>query len=358
MESNYFTYIIEGNNVSLRFEKKSFLKTFMRMYFYSRLLHSLKPDVSLSDKQWKEKERLNAEIIGWPKNVLCQYDGDLNIKCRTTEGFDIEGYLVILDTALENFLEGEEDELNSSQHIFKIRHNDEVRTYKFYTTSRAICALCILYDLETHPRNDLEVNINSNLQTVKEIQDNNASKIMRVYGDPSKIADELRNEGWPRTGENPLMVAELQMFHGGSQQVYRLNTRDQDRDLQVKRTSIKAQWQRTLFETNRFTCKVCGNSYSHTESYLNPDHRVPVIVQADMLTDENYMDKLMTLCRFCNQQKRETCKQCPYEQNCSECHWAWPEKFELRKIKEEITRLSKKTNQEFGDIISKLQEES
>jgi NRPS condensation-like uncharacterized protein len=92
------------------------------------------------------------------------------------------------------------------------------------------------------------------------------------------------------------------------------------------------------------------------EKYLSPDHRVPSIVQADELSEANYLEVLQTLCSKCNQVKREACKKCPYEHDCEKCHWAYPEKFgvsvpNMKKLKELADAEGATINSYLNDLL-------
>lgn len=87
---------------------------------------------------------------------------------------------------------------------------------------------------------------------------------------------------------------------------------------------------------------------------LEPDHRIPVIYESDRLAEGNFKEKLMTLCRFCNQQKRETTKRVDGNYDWKNSQWAFPEKFEINVLKNRIKSYIKRSGESFEEVVNKL----
>ena len=66
-QCNKFTLKLNNYNLNIFLNKKSDANTFSRMYFYSTLLHSFKPN---SEAVWISGKRLDVEIKGWSKNII------------------------------------------------------------------------------------------------------------------------------------------------------------------------------------------------------------------------------------------------------------------------------------------------
>ena len=54
-------------------------------------------------------------------------------------------------------MEGQKSELGSKIFVFEIGKNTHWKRYQFNLAARSVAALCVLYDLENHPRNHLEL---------------------------------------------------------------------------------------------------------------------------------------------------------------------------------------------------------
>ncbi|MGD0336211.1 MAG: HNH endonuclease signature motif containing protein [Candidatus Omnitrophota bacterium] len=308
------------------------------MDFYSRILHSLSPD---ENGFWITKDRLNVEIRGWPKIIKWFRTADLEFKGELLkkDAFQLTTYLPELLNAISNISSGAILPTRAKVYSFEIGKENNWKQYLFLSKARTIAALCVLYDLKPHPRNELELNIPRNLGLQAWPFDPTTTSMVRTYGDPSKTADVLRNEGWPRTGTKPGLKVFQQNFRGSRQQMYQLLQTEQVLADRKMRSVISKKWRQELFKCQNYTCQICHNRYP--EEYLDPDHRIPVIVVADELNEQNYKSKLMTLCRFCNQAKREACKKLPHDYDWSKSPWAYPEKFEIKKIREELKRYAK-----------------
>jgi hypothetical protein len=344
-----FTLEIDNSDLNLSLCKKNDANTFSRMYFYSTLLHSFKPNPQAI---WMPGKRLDVEIKGWSKNIIWGRVSETKFEgvIKEQDIFIFEDFCETLKIAIENIVDGIEIE-GQKYNKFAIGTHPEWKEYLFKTRSRSICALCILYDLKPHTRNELEVIISNKYHPkTKEPFVTDDETTSRFYGDPSKIVDEMRNEGWTREGDSPTLIVKGGKQQRATQQTYKLTSIEQNLGLQVARTNISSRWKNKLFKSDNYTCKLCHTKYKD-QSYLSPDHRIPVVVQADNLTEENYKNKLMTLCTYCNQRKREYTKKLPPDYDWNSSHWAYPEKFQLQKIEEDIDRYSQANQKSFDDVI-------
>ena len=222
---------------------------------------------------------------------------------------------------------------------FEIGTGSTWNKYQFFSKARTIAALCVLYDLEPHPRNDLEINIPRNLGYQVWPFNSKDFSLIRTYGDPSKTADVLRNEGWLRDGPSQALKVFQDKVRDSRQQMYQLLRVEQGLVDRKMRSIIPNKWRAELFKMHKYTCQICHNKYPADS--LAPDHRIPVIVEADELTKENYKSKLMTLCKYCNQTKREACKRFEHDYDWKTSPWAYPEKFEIKNIKTGIRRYAR-----------------
>jgi hypothetical protein len=255
----------------------------------------------------------------------------------------------------------EADSLASSVYQFKIKDlsTNQVYEYTFTGRGRAIIAFCVLWDLQDHPRNDLEVIskepiLNEFPVIIKDIPS-------RHYGDPSKAADELRNQGFPRKSDLTNQEDEFSLHvynndsYGNQQTHYQLLKRDQNSSYKVGRSAIPKSIKQKLYEHSDFTCNMCKEKFAF--EYLAPDHRVPSIVQEDNLTVDNFLVVLQCLCKGCNQVKRESCKKCPYNKECNRCHWAYPEKHLISKsLVQNLKAHSEAKNLTPDELLRKLLE--
>lgn len=335
---------IEEGKVAVSFSTKALADDFARLDFYSRVLHSLTPD---QNRIWREGDRLDVEIRGWPRWMKWSRVSEKGFRGFPDPGKTsiLSGYVVVLHQALTDVSIGTRSGTRTPTYLFSIGKENRWTLYSFHSKARTIASLCVLLDLAPHPRNDLELNV-PEASGVQVWPLRTGSGVRRTYGDPSKTADVLRNEGWPRSGTNAGMRVFREQVGGAQQQMYQLLRREQHLESQVTRTAIPKSWKLELYESQNYTCQICHRKYP--ADYLEPDHRIPVIAKTNGLTPDNFKEKLMTLCRFCNQVKREACKVLPPDYDYTTSHWAYPEKFELDKIKYEIEtyaagkRLSKK----------------
>lgn len=341
-----FTLTFEEDKLSLEFNenKKTIAKYFEHLNFCSCLLHSFQPN---SESIWVKQKRLDFEIKGWPSNIEWKRCAELEFKghVKDLDIFDFNHFVETLKIALNKIQEGK----------FAIGNNSHWEEYEFVHKGREIVGLCVLYDLEFHSRDELEIKIEIQYQPhsahkKKNLPYNNQnSTIDKFYGDPSKVVDYLRNEGWTREGKKPTLIVERYQ----RQQRYKLTSRRQDLSLRVARTTIKKKWKDALFKLHNNTCRICHTRYEDSKM-LSPDHRIPAIIEAEDLTDQNFKDKLMTLCIFCNQTKREFTKKVSPDYDWQTSPWAYPEKFELEKIAEEIKRYAKTHNLTTQETINRI----
>lgn len=330
-DSPPFSVEIIGDGIIVTFRNTALADDFARLEFQSRVLHSLKPDVN---HVWRQGSRLDVEIRGFPKWISWNRVSDNRFRgtASTHKPHVLIEYVRILRQALMDVSIGTRDASGTPICKFYIGRNSSWLRYSFHSKARTVAALCVLYDLKPHPRNDLELNVPEELGV--QFSSSEGTRQVRTYGDPSKTADVLRNEGWSRIGADIGMKVFRQEVGGAQQQMYQLLRREQHLASQVTRTNIPKRWKLELYESQNYTCQICHNKYS--AEYLEPDHRIPVIVRTDELTESNFKEKLMTLCRYCNQAKREACKVLPADHDWATSPWAYPEKFELEKIEQEI----------------------
>lgn len=352
METPFFKLVMSGKELSLSLKTKKLAETFARMDFHSRLLHSLRPD---ENGIWQPSNRLNAEISGWPKKIKWTRLGEKEFKGELSSGetIEMEEYTQLLEAAMAGIIDGSDTIAGATLYRFAIQDGDKTLEYNFHSKSRTIAALCVLYDTKPHSRNHLEINIPQKYGPQLKFPVPTSDEIQRTYGDPSKTADELRNEGWSRMGEEATMKVFRERVGGQIQQMYQISQTEQTSGSQVQRSNISKKWRKELYESQDFTCQICLTKYD--ESNLEPDHRVPVIYEADGLTDENFKEKLMTLCRFCNQQKRETTKRLPTDYDWLNSPWSYPEKFDLELAKKRIEIYSKRSGKSVKEVLKELE---
>lgn len=339
--------------INVKFEKKVDFSAIRQLEFSSRLMYGLKPDKS---NVWREAERTNFHIVGFPPEIKWRAEpGNLLVGVHALSKPRLSQYLEQLRNAITGLCPIA-PETGSNLYRFSTTDSSVTLTYEFNKRARSICALAVLYDLEWHPRKDLEIWINFDLTPKLEPgQKLNPTKTEeQFYGDPSKTADELRNEGWPREAAEPLMFVESRSVAGQTQQHYRLETREQILDHQKKRSNIKPAWRNDLYKLHDYTCQICLTNYKESPEQLSPDHRIPVIYEADNLDDANFLHKLMTLCRYCNQSKREFTKRIPFDYDWETSPWAYPERYRKSIIENQLRAMLKDGNSSYESIIENI----
>jgi len=333
---------ISSTSLEVIIPNKSSFQAIEKIIFASNLLHSLKPDPA---GVWKltSEPRINASIKGFTKDITWS-NPKKNVLLGDFENPIKPEWVALLKDTIHNFLNPQKSAFTVPIYKFEIiDHNeDTVYPYRFSGRGREIIALCVLWDGLAHPRDHLEVSLDNG---------------RRTYGDPSKTVDTLRNQGFPRETDQSLSGVYIHVSrstsNGGKQEHYQLLNKNQSTADIVGRSNIPPRFRKALYEHKQFTCQNCGNVYE--PQYLSPDHRVPSIVEHDALSEENYLEKLQTLCVRCNQVKREACKKCPYNKQCETCEWAYPERNSvsiqnMRLIKE----TAKKLNMLPNELVTKL----
>jgi 5-methylcytosine-specific restriction endonuclease McrA len=336
------------------FQKKSDLKAIRQLEFSSRLLNSLVPD---QNNVWRTGRRSNYYIMGFPPIITWRCESEYLLVGTASNDSKIDkSYIDELTIAIEGLCEHSSDE--GAKYRFKITNGKDTQNYEFHSRARTICALTVLYDLEWHPRKDLEIWINPDLTDKLppgEVPDQ-AREVEQYYGDPSKTADVLRNEGWAREAEVPSMYVEARQVGRQSQQHYKITQVAQPLHNQVKRTDIKPRWRNALFAAQKFTCQICLTNYASSKDQLSPDHRVPVVFETDNLNDSNFMSKLMTLCRYCNQAKREFTKRLDFDYDWDSSPWAYPDKYRMEIAIQQLNSLAETSGVTIPELLGQLNE--
>ena len=321
-----------------------------RLIFCSILLHSLSPNRS---GKWERvaKSRVDACIQGLTKNIEWCSPSQKILLGKSKIDFDEK----LIINSINNIIGYKRNDFSRPEYLITIVHNNHTYNYKFDNRSRALVAFCILWDKKDHPRDHLELSMNSSKDNflLEKSKDFNG----KYYGDPSKTIDELRNQGFPRqTDKSPrgkyINVTRKEMY-GTKQEHYQLIEREQSLLDKVGRSQIPKSYAKKLYEKHNYQCNNCMQVYE--ENYLAPDHRVPSIVEEDNLSTSNYLLKLQTLCVRCNQVKREACKKCPINHKCSQCSWAYPEKFNISM--ENLIKLKNRAERQkitINNLIQKL----
>lgn len=321
--------VLDSKTFELNIATATLCDAIGRFEFCSRLLHALSPD-ELGIWGPCTDPRVDAYIRGFPPEVSWQRQGKTFIGISTEDL--TEAYSKELMEAIQGIHGYRPDEFSKTLYEFSIvdSSTNRVYSYTFQNRSRPVVSFCVLWDQENHPRDHLEVTRKASvLYMASSTTGVPSGPPVKTYGDPSKTVDELRNEGFPReTDQSPrgvyIEVTRVSQYET-LQEHYKLLNRVQSPADQVGRSQIPPKYKRELYQRSGFACSNCGGVFE--ERYLAPDHRVPSIVEADDLSEANYLEVLQTLCVRCNQVKREACKKCPYEHDCKKCHWAYPEKF-------------------------------
>jgi hypothetical protein len=116
---------------------------------------------------------------------------------------------------------------------------------------------------------------------------------------------------------------------GGGLNEWQLTSLDQDLEQLRLRTAITARMEEYIFERDGHKCILCGKGGENAR--LVVDHRIPI----DRLTDRQYVRDsgwsrwFQTLCKPCNDAKRQECGYCKvgpgeYRKHCLHCHLAFP----------------------------------
>ena len=353
IEREVFSIEASNGKIEIEFLRKNDFSAVRQLEFSSRLLYLYKPD---STGKWKTNQRSTFYIKGFPPQVSWSAPDTKKMLGVCAPGFVLtDAFLNDLATAIENICPADITG-NEPPYKFAITDGAGTNTYTFNKRARAVCALAVLYDLEWHPRQDLEIWINPdwtpNLEPGASVDLRKSEE--QFYGDPSKIADELRNEGLTRETATPQMEVESRRVNGQSQQHYRILSRAQPLGSQTRRTNIKSAWREALFLQHGHVCQICLNEYQDSPEQLSPDHRVPVIFEADNLDDSNYATKLMTLCRFCNQAKREFTKRVTDDYDWSTSPWAYPERYRTVIIENQLKAIARDSALSYEEIVKSI----
>jgi hypothetical protein len=142
---------------------------------------------------------------------------------------------------------------------------------------------------------------------------------------PRAVAD-LKDAGVPVVQEGYISVA------GKRRGLYRLDPTAPIRAGMTGRTGFSTAFKKRLIEHYGTKCAVCGMTYE--SRYLQPDHRVPVLVGGDEPDSERQVEDYMPLCRSCNRTKSIECERCPNGTDghdpevCPHCFWASPDDYD------------------------------
>ena len=331
MSVNY-TLNFDGQTIEIVFNSVSLCDAVGKIEFCSRLLYKLSPD---SRGIWTiaSTPRIDAHIVGFPKTIEWTRPTEKTLLGKSS--IPITDQLKTdIQTALQGIVGTKLSRFSQKSHRFSIFLNDthEQFDYSFSSRSRPVIAFCVLWDQRKHPRDHLEVRSDSSIVNLDKFGDlRQAGEIVKLYGDPSKTIDELRNQGFPRATDMSPRGTYIEItrdhLYNTIQEHYHLVNRRQSLDDQVGRSQIPSSIEARLYAHSSNRCNNCGQQFP--DEYLAPDHRVPSIVRADNLSTTNFLTVLQTLCVRCNQVKREACKKCPYEHQCDKCAWAYPEKHHL-----------------------------
>src|SRR3989344_9296031 len=127
INKDIFQVTQSGNELKLLLKSNIAANEFGRMDFYSRLLHSLKPD---GLRIWREAERLDIEIKGWPKRIKWQRTSEKEFKGKIIgAGFNLIKYANELERALQRTLNGETSTNGSRVNILEIGKGTEWKKY-------------------------------------------------------------------------------------------------------------------------------------------------------------------------------------------------------------------------------------
>ncbi|MEZ9302212.1 HNH endonuclease [Vibrio breoganii] len=324
-----YTVSDDYKKITIQFQNKPICNAVGRFEFFSRLLYELKPNAS---GVWEvcDVGRLNAYIKGFPPEITWERISDkvlvANGKYPLTQD-----HIDDIGCAIDGIIGTKENEFTKTVYSFSIvdLDSEQEHNYEFLGRARSVGAFCVLWDMNDHPRDHLEISRSKSLKILDKYPQSTNNNVEKYYSDPSKTVDECRNEGFPRDTDQSKRGTYIKVsrraVYGTSQEHYQLLKREQSLDDRVGRSQIPDKYKRKLYADADYTCQHCGQVYE--ERYLAPDHRVPSIVQADNLSQDNYLDVLQTLCVRCNQVKRESCKKCQYDHDCEKCSWAYPERF-------------------------------
>ena len=368
-----YKLLVDGSKLRIEFSKKSDITSFIRWDFYSKILHSLKPG---SDGVWEGKDRLPVHIRGWPKIVNWHRVDELIMESSTLQSNWILRNFRSFSNDLQYGIENAIDKIEQNGvkfSVFQIGNKTKGWTeYRFQSASREVVALCILYDLQPHPRNHLELWLHpDNYPPISNKPHSNwprdIQKNKRYFGDPSKAVESLEKMGWPRHGADATSEVSRDIFQGSRQEIYQITQIEQQIKHMRIRKDIPRNWRIAILKRDDFTCLYCGRKYSEKDMnektgkhpQLDPDHRIPVNVKSDDSNDSNFLENLMTLCSTCNQRKREITKkfQANDGHDWENEEWAYPDRIDFLKnrILKMVQIYAEKEDCSVNEVLSKLE---
>lgn len=359
--------------IRLILDSKSNADKFVRWDFYSRILHSLSPGDGRGHV-WTSGKRLDVHIRGWPREPRMTRVGDKEfLSQHIPPGFNVDDYITTLKKAMADAFDG----INIGGINYKRFHigsDDNWLEYSFSSASREVVALCILYDLQRKARNQMELwltpedypllSAGTHKNWPRQVSANK-----RYFGDPSKAFQSLEAMGWPRHAPGKTSVITRGEFGGNLQEFYQITTLEQNFKRMRSRVAIPKEWRIAVLRRDNFTCKYCGRKYSEDDlntrtgmhPQLDPDHRIPVNVEDDATNDENYLERIMTLCKTCNQRKREITKkfQDDPEHDWENEEWAYPDRpdFIIERIMQLAKNASERTDAHLEERLRDLMHE-
>lgn len=364
-----------GRRLRITFTKRLDVTRFIRWDFYSRILHSLRPKEN--EALWVKGSRLPVEIRGWPKVPRWNRISDLELESDALPDDWLAGDYKQLSADLKfgtQYAIGKVEYQGVKFSVFHIGNHDiGWSEYRFQSASREVAALCMLYDLEPHPRNHIElwmepdeyppISNSPHSNWPKSVEENK-----RYFGDPSKAVESLEKMGWPRHGPDATSMVSRDVFQGSRQEIYQLTQCEQQLRHMRIRKDIPPKWRKEILERDDFTCLYCGRQYEQEDMnsktgkhpQLDPDHRIPVNVKTDDSDDSTFLENLMTLCSTCNQRKREITKK--FQQNDDHDweneEWAYPDRqdFLARRLLSIAIMYSEKVGLPVDEAISELLE--
>jgi hypothetical protein len=354
----------------LEFKNKSQTTHFIRWQFYSSLLHSFAPNNN--SNIWEKGNRLDVCIKGWSKSIIYKREKDnvlISNQISTSwikEHFKL--YKSILQQSISEAITGKIINNIKIKRFYIGNDKKGWEKYDFNSASREVVALCLLYDKKPKARDQLELWLSpQDYPSIPNSPHNNwpenIKREKRFYGDPSKTVEALSQQGWERHGENATITVSKDIYGGNRQEFYTLLKRKQDLSQQTNRVNIPSNWRISIFERDEFTCLYCGRQYSRNDlndktgmhKYLDPDHRIPVNVSPDKSNDTNFHDTIITLCKTCNQRKREVTKKIQTNSNYDwkNEEWAFPDKpsFIFKRIHNLLIFLSRVTKKPLKFVL-------
>lgn len=336
-----------GPGVSLRFEKSKVANIFARWQFNSQILHSFVLDED-NPPFWIEGERLNCHIQGFPPGV------NFRRQITNTQEFilegeidDLEDYANTLSVALNHILIKHDFSNYQCIRFTIIQEDDSSLEYHFVKGGREVTGFMILYSLERLWRDQIRFYMDPRATYWPQVSEwgwpDRIPADGELYGDPSKAIQSAEQSGWGgRYDDDDTAFSQgMGSYSNKPQKWYQFHTREQNIDAMRARSPIPRRWRVELHERDNWTCLYCGRTgdpddwtgtgTSATHRTLDPDHRIPVNIRSDELDDDNFLEHLMTLCKPCNQRKRELTKALQRDgfEDWDNWEWAHPERLDF-----------------------------